>query len=159
LTATLKQAATGVAHALIAAEAELGELDAKAGDGDLGASMARGGQAILDLPATAFHTPNQFFASLAQGMRRAIAGRSGPFYAVGLLRASRELTDVAQPTPAQWQAAFAAAVDAVMEMGGAKPGDRTMVDALAAASDAWQQALDAGADGLAAFGQAVDAAG
>lgn len=158
LTTTLKQAATGVAHALIAAETELGELDAKAGDGDLGASMARGGQAILDLPTTAFHTPNQFFASLAQGMRRAIAGSSGPFYAVGLLRASRELTDVAQPTPAQWQAAFAAAVDAVMEMGGAKPGDRTMVDALAAASEAWQQALDAGADGLAAFGQAVDAA-
>lgn len=159
LTATLQRIATGVAHALIAAEAELAELDAKAGDGDLGASMARGGQAILDLPPEAFHTPNQFFASLAQSMRRAIAGSSGPFYAVGLLRASRALVDVAQPTPAQWQAAFAAALDAVMEMGGAKPGDRTMVDALAAASDAWHSALNAGSDGAEAFGQAVDAAG
>ncbi|CAM3939241.1 dihydroxyacetone kinase family protein [Bordetella tumulicola] len=159
LTATLQRIATGVAHALIAAEAELADLDAKAGDGDLGASMARGGQAILDLPPEAFHTPNQFFASLAQSMRRAIAGSSGPFYAVGLLRASRELADVAQPTPTQWQTAFAAALDAVMEMGGAKPGDRTMVDALAAASDAWHSALSAGTDGVEAFSQAVDAAG
>lgn len=158
LAATLERAAKSVAHALIAAETELGELDAKAGDGDLGASMARGGQAILDLAPEAFHTPNQFFASLAQGMRRAIAGSSGPFYAVGLLRASRELADVAQPTPAQWQAAFAAALDAVMEMGGANPGDRTMVDALSAASDTWLSALKANAGGIDAFSQAVDAA-
>src|SRR5690606_11204248 len=61
--------------------------------------------------------------------------------------------------PAQWQAAFAAALDAVMEMGGAKPGDRTMVDALSAASDTWQSALKAGANGIDAFNQAVDAAG
>lgn len=158
LTAKLRQVATGVAHALIAAEAELGELDAKAGDGDLGASMARGGQALLDLPAEAYHTPNLFFAALAQGMRRAIAGSSGPFYAVGLVRASRELADAVQPTPEQWQAAFAAGLDAVMEMGGAKPGDRTMVDALSAANETWQSALKTGVSGIDAFSQAVDAA-
>lgn len=158
LSATIERVAKHVAQSLIAAEAELGELDAKAGDGDLGASMARGGRAILDLPSQAYTSPHQFFASLAQGMRRAIAGSSGPFYAVGLLRASRELAGIAQPTPSEWHAAFAAARDAVMEMGGAKPGDRTMVDALDAASWAWRQALDAELDGLAAFSQAVDAA-
>ncbi|MVW72596.1 dihydroxyacetone kinase family protein [Bordetella sp. 15P40C-2] len=158
LTDTLRRVATDVAHALIAAETELGELDGRAGDGDLGASMARGAQAILDLPDAAYHTPAQFLAALAQGMRRAIAGSSGPFYAIGLLRASRELAGVAQPSAAQWHAAFAAALAGVMDMGGAKPGDRTMVDALAAASEAWAKALSKGAGGLDAFHQAAQAA-
>lgn len=158
LSATLQRIAADVAHTLIAAEPELADLDAKAGDGDLGASMARGGQAMLDLPTQAYHTPSQFFALLAQGMRRAIAGSSGPFYAVGLVRASRELVGIAEPTSAQWQAAFAAGMNAVMEMGGAKPGDRTMVDALCAANDAWRQALNESADGLYAFDKAVIAA-
>lgn len=158
LSGTFQRVATDIAHTLIAAEPELADLDAKAGDGDLGASMARGAQAILNLPAQAYHTPSQFFASLAQGVRRAIAGSSGPFYAVGLLRASRELMGITSPTPAQWQQAFAAGVNAVMEMGGAKPGDRTMVDALAAANDSWQQALSEGASGLEALNRAADAA-
>ncbi|KJV30935.1 acyltransferase family protein [Luteibacter yeojuensis] len=63
-------------------------------------------------------------------MRKAIGGSSGPFYATGLMRAARELTDVAEPTPLQWCAALAGAADAIAELGGAKTGDRTMLDAL-----------------------------
>ncbi|MEI2415436.1 dihydroxyacetone kinase family protein [Orrella sp. JC864] len=158
LAEALRRAALAAAQALIDAEPELTDLDSQAGDGDLGASMERGGQAIRGLPPQAFHAPDVLLTALSQAMRRTIAGSSGPFYAVALLRAGRELAGQARPTPQQWQAAFAAAIQAVMQMGGAKPGDRTMVDALAPAAQAWQQALAAGQDGLQAFDAAIAAA-
>ncbi len=132
----LKQAALAVASALDAAEPRLTELDTRAGDGDLGASMARGAVAIRALPEDAFATPSIFFAALGQALRRAIAGSSGPFYATALLRAARQLEGKDVPSAADWRDAFAHGVAAVREIGGAKPGDRTMVDALQPAVDA-----------------------
>lgn len=158
LAEALRRVALGAADTIIAAEPELTDLDSQAGDGDLGASMERGAQALRALPGHAFHAPDVFLASLSQAMRRAIAGSSGPFYAIALLRASRELAGVAMPTPAQWQGAFAAAIDAIMQMGGAKPGDRTMIDALVPAARAWHEALTAGQNGVQAFDAALQAA-
>jgi len=158
LTPTLARTARAVAQALIQAEAELTDLDSRAGDGDLGASMARGAEAIQTLPAQAHHTPEALLLSMGHALRRAIAGSSGPFYAIALTRAARALTGLADPTPAQWQHAFAQAVAAVAQTGGATPGDRTMLDALAPATQAWADALAAGQDGRAAFAVAVQAA-
>lgn len=140
----VRRAAHAAAQALLAAEDELTELDAKAGDGDLGASMRRGAEAVLALPGHAWHTPDGALRHMADAMRKAIGGSSGPFYATGLMRAARELGDVAEPTPLQWHAALAAAADAIAELGGAKAGDRTMLDALYPAADAFKAALDAG---------------
>jgi len=132
------------AHALIAAEAELTELDQIAGDGDLGASMQRGAQAVLALPAGRFGDASTSLAAMGETLRRAIAGSSGPFYATGLLRASRRLAGIADPGAADWVDAFCLAVAAIRELGSAQPGDRTMVDALQAAADSLQTRLAAG---------------
>jgi dihydroxyacetone kinase len=108
------------------------------------------------LPDHAWATPETALAALGNALRRAIAGSSGPFYATALLRAARELRGLPQPDGAAWRAAFAQAVGAVSEIGGARPGDRTMVDALQPASDAL-----AGSPGLSpaqAWAQAVEAA-
>ncbi|MCV3205628.1 iron-containing alcohol dehydrogenase [Mesorhizobium sp. YC-39] len=72
------------------------------------------------------------------GTRRAIAGSSGPFYATALLRASKSLSGVAEPDEQQWRATFEAGVAAIGELGGAKAGDRTMLDALIPACHAWR---------------------
>jgi dihydroxyacetone kinase len=82
--------------------------------------------------------------SLADAMRRAIAGSSGPFYASALMRAAHALPDSAQPADEDWDRAFAAGIGAVSDIGGAKAGDRTMVDALAPALAAWQAARQSG---------------
>jgi len=157
LAPALQRAAQAVAEALAAAEAELTELDSRAGDGDLGASMERGAQAIRQLPPSAFHTPEALLLSMGHALRRAIGGSSGPFYATALTRAGRVLAGVARPTPAQWHEAYAQAVEAVSQIGGARPGDRTMLDALAPATQAWARAL-ASQDGAAAFRAGVQAA-
>jgi dihydroxyacetone kinase len=137
LSARIRTALLAVADALEAAEAELTELDAKTGDGDLGASMARAAEAARALPAASYASPSRLLADLGDTLRRAIGGSSGPFYATALLRAAAELEGTAEPTDAQWLAAFSAAVTSVGELGGAKPGDRTMLDALDPAVKAW----------------------
>ncbi|MFB1480755.1 dihydroxyacetone kinase subunit DhaL [Corallococcus sp. RDP092CA] len=127
--AQVRAAAMAVADAWDAAEARLTELDSKAGDGDLGLSLARGAAAIRALPERAWATPSAALTEMGQALRRNIGGSSGPFYATALLRAARSLAN--KPADAlAWAKAFEAGVEAVSELGGAKPGDRTMVDAL-----------------------------
>jgi dihydroxyacetone kinase len=127
-----------IASALEAAEDELTDLDSRAGDGDLGSSMARGAAAMRALPQSDFATPTRLLVALGNALRRAIAGSSGPFYATALLRAGAQLDDLAAPSTADWLAAFETAVASISELGGAKPGDRTMLDALQPAADAWR---------------------
>jgi len=137
----VQAAARRVAEVLIAAEPQLTELDSIAGDGDLGASLKRGGEAILALPDSAFLDPSTGLASIGNALRRAIGGSSGPFYATGLLRASRRLADRSSPMATDWADAFQLAVQAISDLGGAKPGDRTMIDALQPAADAFGIAI------------------
>jgi dihydroxyacetone kinase len=138
----VRQAAMAVAAALEQEEAALTELDSKAGDGDLGISMVRGATALRGMPDAAWRQPAAALTAMANVLRRAIAGSSGPFYATALLRAARELG--AEPTPDAWARAFASAVASIATLGGAKRGDRSMLDALEPASEAFTAAVREG---------------
>ena len=129
----LRLAIERVCAVLLDARQLLTEMDQKVGDGDLGISMARGAQATsaeIDVyPSDA--SPAAVMLGLSATVRRVVGGTSGPLYAVMLLRAAAAL----DRDPTDWAAAFTAAVDGVVELGGAQPGDRTMVDALRPAAD------------------------
>jgi ATP-dependent dihydroxyacetone kinase len=157
LSPRLKSALHAVADALEAAEAELTDLDSKTGDGDLGASMARAAEAAMALPEQSYSSPSRLLADLGDALRRAIGGSSGPFYATALLRAAAELDGTAEPTSAQWHGAFSAAVTAIGDLGGARPGDRTMLDALDPAVTAWRDYDFSAAPGAAEAGAAATA--
>jgi triose/dihydroxyacetone kinase / FAD-AMP lyase (cyclizing) len=145
-------------RALIAAENELTELDRITGDGDLGVSMARGGKAVLDavnlyplddVPAT--------LKALGHTLRRELGGSSGPLYGVFFLRIGGVLEAARSTGLAQWVEALQQGSRAITELGGAKPGDRTMLDAL----DPFARTLKQGIDGKAtrdAIAVAVEAA-
>ncbi|WP_395068618.1 dihydroxyacetone kinase family protein [Paraburkholderia silvatlantica] len=154
----LKPALDAVAHALIENEARFTDLDSRAGDGDLGASMQRAAQAMLALPQGALGSPGSALAALGTALRRAIAGSSGPFYATALLRASRTLGEKTQPDARDWAAAMRGAAEAIGELGGAQPGDRTMLDALVPAVDALENTLKSARPVGEAWAQAVSAA-
>ncbi|TDH59057.1 DAK2 domain-containing protein, partial [Dankookia rubra] len=128
LTPALRRALGAAAAALDAAEPRLTELDSRAGDGDLGISMQRAAAALRALPEAALANPPRALAAMADALRRAVGGSSGPFYATALMRAARRLPPA--PGPADWAAALAEAAAAIGELGGAGPGDRTMLDAL-----------------------------
>jgi len=154
----LRGAALAAAEALIANEERLTALDARAGDGDLGTSMTRGAAAIASLPKDAWTNEAVALSRIGHALRRAIAGSSGPFYATAALRAARVLTGKTAPSASQWAEAFTQAVAAIRELGGAKLGDRTMVDALQPAADAFASALEAGESPERAWAVAIAAA-
>jgi dihydroxyacetone kinase len=155
--AAVRRAALSAVDALERAEASLTALDGRAGDGDLGISMVRGAEALRALPDAAWASPATALTQMSHALRRAIAGSSGPFYATALLRAAREL-GAEDVDAAGWARAFAAAVASIGELGGAKPGDRTMLDALHPASDAFTAAVAEGVALQQAWRAAVTAA-
>ncbi|WP_252977111.1 dihydroxyacetone kinase family protein [Pseudomonas oryzihabitans] len=158
LAERLQATADAVVASLLANGARLTELDSRAGDGDLGTSLARGAEAMRALPASVWYTPASALAATGQALRRAIGGSSGPFYACALIRAAQLLDRVERPTLAQWAQALDGGVQALAELGGAQPGQRTMLDALRPAADALLAAAQAGASPAQAFAAALAAA-
>jgi dihydroxyacetone kinase len=143
--ATLTEAVHAVTAALREAEARLTALDQAVGDGDLGTSLARGAAAIeRDLPGYDLADPASLLRALSGTVRRTVGGSSGPFYAVFLLRAASVLDRLGRPSPTDWADAFLAGCDAIAELGGAGRGDRTMLDALYPAAEAFHAALPRG---------------
>ncbi|HEY9868730.1 MAG TPA: dihydroxyacetone kinase family protein [Candidatus Obscuribacterales bacterium] len=140
----VRRLALAAAQALIDAERTLTDLDTRAGDGDLGTNMARGAAAVRNLPETGWESPSSALAAMGDALRRAIGGSSGPFYGAALLRASRRLAEETSPTPRAWADSLMLAAQAVAELGGAVPGDRTMLDALFSAAKAASTAVSAG---------------
>jgi dihydroxyacetone kinase len=134
-------------------------MDQQVGDGDLGISLERGSRAVqaalptypLDDPAAALH-------ALAVTLQRSLGGTSGPLYAAFFLRASARLGQgvvVDEPT---WASAFRAGCTAIAELGGASPGDRTMLDALLPAAAAFQDGVNSHRARADALRSAADAA-
>ncbi|NYH26606.1 dihydroxyacetone kinase subunit DhaK [Paraburkholderia bryophila] len=169
--APLRRAIEAVCACLLEAEPTLTEMDQRVGDGDLGISLSRGARAILGEIDTypAESTPGAVLRSISATVRRVVGGTSGPLYAVMLVRAAVTLeqssgttatpaTATATATAQNWAAAFSAGVIRLMELGGARPGDRTMVDALKPAADALQSALASSNETGEALKAAVDAA-
>jgi dihydroxyacetone kinase len=153
-------AVQAAAEALIAARQGLTELDQVVGDGDLGISLARGAQAVLDaLASYPLDDPGAALHALGLTVRHALGGTSGPLYAVLFLRAAACMRSGPIGDPTTWADAFRAGCTAIGELGGAQPGDRTMLDALVPASDAFRAAIAAGRTTAEALRDAADAAG
>jgi dihydroxyacetone kinase len=126
-----QQAIEAACDALLAAEDELTELDRVTGDGDLGVSMARAARAVQS--ALALYPVDDISATLkalGHTLRLELGGSSGPLYGVLFLRCAGVLARTHAIGLAQWSEALAQGCQALSELGGAKPGDRTMLDAL-----------------------------
>jgi dihydroxyacetone kinase len=142
----LLQSIGRIVHALLASEASLNESDRVSGDGDLGISLARGARAIQErMPSLPADDPGATLRALAVTIQHAVGGTTGPLYAAGLSRASTCFAPATLPDARTWADALRVAIDAISELGGAQPGDRTLLDALSPASAALDQALRSGA--------------
>ena len=143
------------AEALIAESSRLNELDQAVGDGDIGVSLARGARAMIEaIPTLPLDDPTATLHALGVLLQRSLGGTSGPLYAMALLRASGRLRD----DPDDWSGAFKAGCLGIAELGGAGQGDRTMLDALIPASDAFESAIKAGQSPGDALSPAIAAA-
>ncbi|MET7380806.1 dihydroxyacetone kinase subunit DhaL [Streptomyces sp. NPDC005526] len=119
-------------------EAErLTALDSPIGDADHGTNLQRGFTAVrAALEKEATETPGAVLTLAGRQLISTVGGASGPLYGTLLRRAGKALGDAPEVGEEQLAEALRAGVDGVMTLGGAKPGDKTMVDALLPAVDA-----------------------
>jgi triose/dihydroxyacetone kinase / FAD-AMP lyase (cyclizing) len=132
----------GVLRSLERAEPELTVMDQRVGDGDLGHSLERGARAVLAEGSALPARPDLLLRRISALARKSVGGTSGPLYAVFLLKASEALQGIEDPQAGDWARALARGLEGIQDLGGARPGDRTMLDALAPAADALAGAAD-----------------
>lgn len=138
----------------IASEDDLNELDAKVGDGDTGTTFSGAARTVRGkLDELPFANGEELFAVLSDIKSKLMGGSSGVLFAIMFANAS-----TAFKQDADWGRALSAGLDAMQKYGGAKQGDRTMIDALKPGLDALVAGEDfvdsaqkarAGADGTA----------
>lgn len=129
-----KKSLKGGLERLIEAEPLITKYDTVVGDGDCGIGLKRGAQAILEMMATNEPTGEVVVdtSKITSVVESTMDGTSGALYAIFL---NSLVTALAQQpagdaTAATWAAALQSALAALEKYTPAKPGDRTLVDAL-----------------------------
>ena len=123
----------------------LSDLDAAIGDGDHGINMDRGFTAVLDkLPAVAEADIGTILKTVGTTLVSTVGGASGPLYGTAFLRAGTALAGKQELRPSDVALGMDAALEGIMARGRAQRGEKTIVDALAPAVDAFKASINAG---------------
>jgi dihydroxyacetone kinase-like protein len=140
-------------------QVELTELDSAIGDADHGINMARGMNAVIDkLDGGQPARVNDLFKTVAMTLVMSVGGASGPLYGTFFLRFAGATGPAIELDAEALHTALRAGLTGVVERGKAKPGDKTMVDALSPALDAMEAVIKKGGDLVAAVTAGRDAA-
>ncbi|KAK4185005.1 Dak1 domain-containing protein [Podospora australis] len=131
-----QQALTKALDSVVAAESEVTRYDTIVGDGDCGIGLKRGAEAVLKhLKAKPLSGDAVLdVTSIVPVIEREMDGTSGALYAiflnalVGALRSESKKENEASPKV--WAAALRQSCEALSKYTPARPGDRTLVDAL-----------------------------
>ncbi len=137
----------------------LTRLDQAIGDGDHGTNMNRGMQAAIGkIEGLDDADPGTLLKTVGMALISTVGGAGGPLYGTLFLQMGTAVTGKTDLEPDDWAAALDAAVKGVQARGKAEPGDKTMIDALIPARDAFSGALGEGASLADALRRSADAA-
>jgi phosphoenolpyruvate---glycerone phosphotransferase subunit DhaL len=137
----------------------LTQLDAAIGDADHGANMSRGFKKVMSqLPNVADKDIGNILKTTGMALISSVGGAGGPLYGTLFMRAGMAIDAKHELTGEDMITFLQAAVDGVVQRGKARLGDKTMLDALAPASEAFKEAIEAGEDTVEALRKAVAAA-
>jgi phosphoenolpyruvate---glycerone phosphotransferase subunit DhaL len=127
---TLKSLVKAAAQQVIASAAELTALDQAIGDGDHGANMKRGFEAVLDkLDAIGGQPPAEALKTIGKTLVMTVGGASGPLFGSFFIAAGDALSHSRQ-LPDDLAEVFACGVGAVSARGRSQAGEKTMLDVL-----------------------------
>ena len=127
---------------------ELNRLDSALGDGDFGASMQRGVQAVqAKLPSIADKDIGTIFKTIGMTLVSSMGGTSGPLLGTMFIQMGAKAQGKEELTLHEVADIFKAGVDGIMMRGKAQVGDKTMLDAFVPAVDALHAAREQ-AEGL-----------
>ncbi|MEX0430415.1 dihydroxyacetone kinase subunit DhaK [Spiribacter insolitus] len=126
---------------LIDAEQDLNALDAKSGDGDTGSTLATAARALIKaMDKLPLADQTQLYRAIGLELSQTMGGSSGVLLAIFFAAAGDASASGMGPVDA-----LKAGLERIQQVGGAQPGDRTMIDALAPALDALASGLPAAA--------------
>ena len=112
-------------------EDHFSNLDALAGDGDFGASLAAGFRVIeVDLPGLDKSNIGAFLLKLSMIISKHVGGSSGPLWGTAFMRAGMICKDKTSITLEDLEKIATAAIEGIQQRGGAQPGDKTLIDVL-----------------------------
>lgn len=145
--------------ALSEKSAYLTELDQAVGDGDTGITLSRMADALSEYARTAATEDiGTFLARAGMAANKAAPSTLGTLLATVLMSAGKEAKGKSTLILEDLAAMFSAADAGVQQRGKAKLGDKTLVDALHPASEAFASAVEAGGGLEEASAQALQAA-
>ena len=128
-----------VADQIIASEPILSEADRQLGDGDHGIGMERGMKAVKEKLADSEPSDaGKVFMDTGMAMMSSMGGASGAIFGTLFRSGGKAIKGTESFGGEEAAVFFEAASQGVIERGGAKPGDKTMVDALEPARKAAQ---------------------
>lgn len=123
----------------------LTQLDSAIGDADHGINMDRGMQAILAvLDAGEFTRVDELLKKVGMTLVTTVGGAAGPLYGTFFLRFGTRGGATTELTAAELGEALRAGLEGVLARGKPEPGDKTMFDAMAPATAAYDAAVAAG---------------
>ena len=155
---------SAVADAMGAHKDELTELDQPIGDSDHGINMARGFSAARALlPSLAGEAPAAVLKKVGSTLVSKVGGSSGPLYGtlfrkVGVALKGDDSLASDENAVRCLAAGLSKAFVGIEDLGGPKPGDKTMLDAIQPAMEALEHARGEDAPLVEALAQAADAA-
>ncbi|WP_123023895.1 D-erythrulose 4-kinase [Mycolicibacterium stellerae] len=129
----IARALEAMAGMLADAEDELGRIDAVAGDGDHGRGMVKGSAAARDAAAHAVEEgagQGSVLTAAGKAWAAKAGGTSGVLWGAMLSALGARLGDTGRPDSETVAAGMRDGYDALTQLGGASPGDKTMLDAL-----------------------------
>jgi len=146
---------------IVREQGRLSEIDGQTGDGDHGVNMGKGFRMAGErLRAMGDFTLPQGLATLGDTLLSDIGGSMGPLYGTFFTDMAEALDDTDALDAPHFAAMLKAGLAAVQGLGEAKPGDKTLVDVLVPARDAFDAAQGEGkglAESLLAMKAAAEA--
>ncbi len=136
----------------------LTELDREIGDSDHGINMARGFHAVMEKLSPNDSDIGATLKKVGMTLLSKVGGASGPLYGTAYMEAGKITAGKTQLDPSDMKAIFSAAIAGIQKRGHAVKGEKTMLDALIPASEAFTAEIDGGADMVKALNAACDSA-
>src|ERR1700722_20090425 len=153
-----RQVVLALVQTIVENKAYLSEIDGKIGDGDHGINMAKGFNLIKDRLGDKEVSLSEGLGLIGKTLMTEIGGSMGPIYGTFFIQMSLKAKGKPETDAKLFGEMLKAARDGLEDVGGAKIGDKTLMDAVIPAQEAYQAAVDAGASFQEALKKMTEAA-
>jgi phosphoenolpyruvate---glycerone phosphotransferase subunit DhaL len=145
--AQIERAIQTTANTVLKNESYFSDLDGLAGDGDFGTSLATGFRVIQnDWDTIDKADIGTMLLKISMLVSKHVGGSSGPIWGTGFMKAALLSKGKSSVTLQELSAMVNNAIEGIMARGGAKLGDKTLLDALIPVNEVLKNHAAAGGD-------------